>query len=167
MRTWKISQPRASITEAVHPTKPPNESALFAAHSHSSRNRISPAYMLPNSRSECDSGLEMYSTQLKRKFAGHSRKWEPNGAQNSSWIQPPTPFAAIENQIIIPNTESESANVVLTSAVGTRRHSWMPIQPSAVDTRSAGMWRSEEHTSELQSRRDLVCRLLLEKKKKK
>src|SRR5690349_22159720 len=29
------------------------------------------------------------------------------------------------------------------------------------------MSRSEEHTSELQSRRDLVCRLLLEKKKKK
>src|SRR5690349_14234969 len=28
-------------------------------------------------------------------------------------------------------------------------------------------WRSEEHTSELQSRRDLVCRLLLEKKKNK
>src|SRR5204862_2119737 len=27
------------------------------------------------------------------------------------------------------------------------------------------MVRSEEHTSELQSRRDLVCRLLLEKKK--
>src|SRR5438874_10378437 len=33
---------------------------------------------------------------------------------------------------------------------------------------SAGrLARSEEHTSELQSRRDLVCRLLLEKKKKK
>src|SRR5690349_22170240 len=30
-----------------------------------------------------------------------------------------------------------------------------------------GVLRSEEHTSELQSRRDLVCRLLLEKKKKK
>src|SRR6266496_5783804 len=28
-----------------------------------------------------------------------------------------------------------------------------------------GTHRSEEHTSELQSRRDLVCRLLLEKKK--
>src|SRR5438094_3224375 len=28
-------------------------------------------------------------------------------------------------------------------------------------------WRSEEHTSELQSPYDLVCRLLLEKKKKK
>src|SRR5438132_4804122 len=28
-----------------------------------------------------------------------------------------------------------------------------------------GSWRSEEHTSELQSHSDLVCRLLLEKKK--
>src|SRR5436309_4474386 len=28
-------------------------------------------------------------------------------------------------------------------------------------------WRSEEHTSELQSRENLVCRLLLEKKNKK
>src|SRR6266536_6685840 len=32
---------------------------------------------------------------------------------------------------------------------------------------AAGSRRSEEHTSELQSRVDLVCRLLLEKKKKK
>src|SRR5690349_22844715 len=31
---------------------------------------------------------------------------------------------------------------------------------------TATLARSEEHTSELQSRRDLVCRLLLEKKKK-
>src|SRR3712207_8943773 len=29
------------------------------------------------------------------------------------------------------------------------------------------LWRSEEHTSELQSRQYLVCRLLLEKKKKR
>src|SRR2546430_12533785 len=29
-----------------------------------------------------------------------------------------------------------------------------------------GRWRSEEHTSELQSQSNLVCRLLLEKKKK-
>src|SRR5690349_25147203 len=34
-------------------------------------------------------------------------------------------------------------------------------------SRSGDGLRSEEHTSELQSRRDLVCRLLLEKKKKK
>src|SRR5699024_11890772 len=35
-----------------------------------------------------------------------------------------------------------------------------PVTPSAASR------RSEEHTSELQSRFDLVCRLLLEKKKK-
>src|SRR5438874_11007751 len=34
-----------------------------------------------------------------------------------------------------------------------------------VATFGLGIARSEEHTSELQSRRDLVCRLLLEKKK--
>src|SRR3712207_7961853 len=33
--------------------------------------------------------------------------------------------------------------------------------------RATGAERSEEHTSELQSRQYLVCRLLLEKKKKK
>src|SRR3712207_7617955 len=45
---------------------------------------------------------------------------------------------------------------------------------SAVVTDVASVWhvveqmlRSEEHTSELQSRQYLVCRLLLEKKKKK
>src|SRR5207247_9456256 len=36
-----------------------------------------------------------------------------------------------------------------------------------VDTTDQSDARSEEHTSELQSRVDLVCRLLLEKKKKK
>src|SRR5690349_23189988 len=35
-----------------------------------------------------------------------------------------------------------------------------------LDIEYGGKNRSEEHTSELQSRRDLVCRLLLEKKKK-
>src|SRR5690349_23575646 len=37
---------------------------------------------------------------------------------------------------------------------------------SDVEIQKANILRSEEHTSELQSRRDLVCRLLLEKKKK-
>src|SRR2546421_7813996 len=37
--------------------------------------------------------------------------------------------------------------------------------PSRVPMDAARRMRSEEHTSELQSRSDLVCRLLLEKKK--
>src|SRR5206468_5000592 len=38
---------------------------------------------------------------------------------------------------------------------------------SEANTQHLNGVRSEEHTSELQSRSDLVCRLLLEKKKKK
>src|SRR2546421_2220871 len=37
---------------------------------------------------------------------------------------------------------------------------------AAMMPKAGGQYRSEEHTSELQSRSDLVCRLLLEKKKK-
>src|SRR5260221_2322126 len=42
----------------------------------------------------------------------------------------------------------------------------LPDQGDARDRRTAES-RSEEHTSELQSHSDLVCRLLLEKKNKK
>src|SRR6267378_7747547 len=48
----------------------------------------------------------------------------------------------------------------LRASKGNACPSW-PRHSSAQPAR-----RSEEHTSELQSRRDLVCRLLLEKKKK-
>src|SRR2546430_10123825 len=43
-------------------------------------------------------------------------------------------------------------------------HAKVQKAPSAVE---GGSLRSEEHTSELQSQSNLVCRLLLEKKKKK
>src|SRR5256886_6002682 len=41
----------------------------------------------------------------------------------------------------------------------------MPPRPSSASTAYPGTSRSEEHTSELQSQSNLVCRLLLEKKK--
>src|SRR5438094_1605970 len=40
------------------------------------------------------------------------------------------------------------------------------LRPRDACADSERQWRSEEHTSELQSPYDLVCRLLLEKKKK-
>src|SRR5476649_3032914 len=43
------------------------------------------------------------------------------------------------------------------------RHIAVPVSS---DSRTQAAMRSEEHTSELQSHSDLVCRLLLEKKKK-
>src|SRR5207253_8880145 len=54
---------------------------------------------------------------------------------------------------------------------GPRSQTGPPAPSPALWTRlhrsPAGSCRSEEHTSELQSRGHLVCRLLLEKKKKK
>src|SRR2546422_7742641 len=50
--------------------------------------------------------------------------------------------------------------LIQTADGGTRS---LPLAPRSV----AEFYRSEEHTSELQSRLHLVCRLLLEKKKKK
>src|SRR5690606_41438793 len=50
----------------------------------------------------------------------------------------------------------------------TRRASLLPLVGTGVSAQStATQSRSEEHTSELQSRENLVCRLLLEKKKDK
>src|SRR5207248_10826766 len=60
-----------------------------------------------------------------------------------------------------------------SSSTGTPTRRWPPTPrrsksccPATTRHRSA-LPRSEEHTSELQSPYDLVCRLLLEKKKKK
>src|SRR5438105_8652360 len=59
--------------------------------------------------------------------------------------------ANIVNLLLVRNAGKER-EVALRTALGAS--SWR-------------LSRSEEHTSELQSRVDLVCRLLLEKKKKK
>src|SRR5690349_23882562 len=50
--------------------------------------------------------------------------------------------------------------------LGARPHFGAQAAAGADEGGTADDARSEEHTSELQSRRDLVCRLLLEKKKK-
>src|SRR5690349_22772327 len=52
--------------------------------------------------------------------------------------------------------------VVIQAEAGRRRGALGQRIP--LGTGLVGHVRSEEHTSELQSRRDLVCRLLLEKK---
>ena len=58
---------------------------------------ISPAYMLPYNRSECDSGFEMYSMRLNNKLKAissgdaHSGRM-PKGEQKSSCSQPPSPL---------------------------------------------------------------------------
>src|SRR5206468_13046715 len=56
----------------------------------------------------------------------------------------------------------------MTADVKNRQTLWVLLAIiGALVVASFLVGRSEEHTSELQSRSDLVCRLLLEKKKKK
>src|SRR5947207_12635780 len=56
------------------------------------------------------------------------------------------------------------ADVVNAGTAATARRAGFTL-PAAGKTGTTNDFRSEEHTSELQSHSDLVCRLLLEKKK--
>src|SRR5690349_23971421 len=64
--------------------------------------------------------------------------------------------AQIRDQIEVPGVDL--IRPVLPEEVGQR------VRRATELLHNAAGQRSEEHTSELQSRRDLVCRLLLEKK---
>src|SRR5699024_11415416 len=63
-----------------------------------------------------------------------------------------------------PSTDAAAASIRSISADTSRQSLTYTCTGSAADESST---RSEEHTSELQSRFDLVCRLLLEKKNEK
>src|SRR3712207_7951598 len=73
------------------------------------------------------------------------------------------PGGAIDHECILvaPGGEWHPRRPEPTVAAHQRRHGRVPV----VEVPRDGD-RSEEHTSELQSRQYLVCRLLLEKKKK-
>src|SRR2546427_6617675 len=66
----------------------------------------------------------------------------------------------------VPRTPSATSVRSTTGSIErpTRARSWAT---SVAPSPSGSFARSEEHTSELQSQSNLVCRLLLEKKKKK
>src|SRR5438132_6514711 len=61
-------------------------------------------------------------------------------------------------RLLAPNCATWGCHLIPSSRTGAE---------SRDRTRTGDFVRSEEHTSELQSHSDLVCRLLLEKKKKK
>src|SRR5690349_24890638 len=60
--------------------------------------------------------------------------------------------------------EDRNGNIVLSLTRAREEQDWRDAETLLGNQEVYG-GRSEEHTSELQSRRDLVCRLLLEKKK--
>src|SRR3989449_6640414 len=70
------------------------------------------------------------------------------------------PYTTLFRSLALPLTFA--ASILVTGAVGVLAER-VCVKPLA--RASPLMTRSEEHTSELQSRLHLVCRLLLEKKK--
>src|SRR5690606_39739896 len=73
---------------------------------------------------------------------------------------------------ISPCTAARSGRPDCWPRASPHRTSWDRSSPAPWTWSAMGGWcwcspRSEEHTSELQSRENLVCRLLLEKKKKR
>src|SRR5256885_12989785 len=71
----------------------------------------------------------------------------------------------LQARIISPMSWSQACKTAVTPAISTLAFYIRPKDRSRVWR--VGCPRSEEHTSELQSPCNLVCRLLLEKKKKK
>src|SRR5438874_10751727 len=63
--------------------------------------------------------------------------------------------------------QNETFGVMPAQAGIHEKTRWISAVAEMTTLAELSWMRSEEHTSELQSRRDLVCRLLLEKKKMK
>src|SRR5204863_7979485 len=94
---------------------------------------------------------------------------EPIAANHESHYLPvPDPSARTSDQQPYRPRELHSFPTRRSSDLEVGDLRWTPDTRAIVFVRGGGantMARSEEHTSELQSRRDIVCRLMLEKKK--
>src|SRR2546427_6037604 len=72
---------------------------------------------------------------------------------------PPRNLPALASEALAPLREL-LADARVPKAGHNIKHDWLALRRAGVE-----LVRSEEHTSELQSQSNLVCRLLLEKKK--
>src|SRR5262249_62424520 len=89
-------------------------------------------------------------------------------------VTAPTEIYTLSLHDALPICGKRHQSLIAASAVtkSSQRNQWKSVltrqfgpQVSIVQLATDFHWRSEEHTSELQSLTNLVCRLLLEKKK--
>src|SRR2546427_4112263 len=79
------------------------------------------------------------------------------------------PYTTLFRSLLLTNvvsTASGTYSVQVSNPGGSITSSNATLEIVRVVDQSVSLGRSEEHTSELQSQSNLVCRLLLEKKKK-
>src|SRR5690349_19092348 len=84
--------------------------------------------------------------------------------QDGAWASPAA-AGPVSARVRLPASKSVTNRALVLAALGDGPAVIGNPLRARDTTLAAGALRSEEHTSELQSRRDLVCRLLLEKKK--
>src|SRR6266496_4958688 len=102
-----------------------------------------------------------------RTMLGRS-SWPGLGSRNSGSSLGPTASSTAITGTASRNTDphqNHCSSIPPSSGPTAPPAEKLVIQTEIASARCLGSRRSEEHTSELQSRRDLVCRLLLEKKK--
>src|SRR5437016_11330022 len=110
--------------------------------------------------------IAMLSTGCARKALSLSPKATAFGSAlvESSGGKQIAAIGSILPQPVVVQVNDEQGNAVTGASVQFSGPPGVTFDPASGISDSSG--RSEEHTSELQSLTNLVCRLLLEKKKK-
>src|SRR5437867_11244992 len=106
---------------------------------------------------------------------GANTSWVDLGEGTRAFLALPTRFRAPYPAVVLGHERYGLVQHTLDLAAKFASHGYVAIAPDmashwegdkeALNRGDIGLTRSEEHTSELQSPYDLVCRLLLEKKK--
>src|SRR5689334_24096040 len=76
------------------------------------------------------------------------------------------PYTTLFRSVQLPLALLEEQDALVARTIMISHTNFLFIPYQGLPELEAGLLRSEEHTSELQSQFHLVCRLLLEKKKK-
>src|SRR2546427_5720170 len=107
-----------------------------------------------------------------RSSRRYMRTYASSPARRSNQTTLPC-FACAGTALLLADVDLDAPVARLVDVVGGRHEKLALAATRGLDLRARnadpdrGSRRSEEHTSELQSQSNLVCRLLLEKKKKK
>src|SRR5699024_782756 len=120
-----------------------------------------------------DSGrIFLTGTQaLLRMLLSQSQRDKAQGLNTAGFVSGyrGSPLGGVDATLWRHEQELQAANIRFQPAINEDLAATMLMGTQQLDTHPDkdvdgvfGMWRSEEHTSELQSRFDLVCRLLLE-----